>query len=78
MKHGRAAAALVVTGAALVLSGCGNGQSSSSTLTSNEAMTIPSPTPARQRGLMYASDSLGRAVFPNDSSAMASVPDRDR
>ena len=78
MKHGRAAAALVVTGAALVLSGCGNGQSSSSTLASNEAMAIPSPTPARQRGLMYASDSLGRAVFPNDSAAMASVPDRDQ
>ena len=76
MKLGRAAAALVAMAGAALLGGCGSGQSSPSTLASNEAMAVP-PTPAKQRGLMFASDSLGRAVFADDAPAMASVPDRD-
>jgi hypothetical protein len=80
MKRGRTAAALVAMGAALALTGCGSGKGSSSELASNEAMTISTApaTPAKQRGLMFASDNLGRAVFADDAPAMASVPDRDR
>lgn len=77
MKRGRAAAVLMTVGAALVASGCGSGKSSPTNLAANEAMALP-PTPAKQRGLMFASDSLGRAVFADDAPAMASVPDRER
>lgn len=79
MKRGRMAAALVAVGATLVLTGCGSGKSSSTELASNEAMTVSATqTPARQRGLMFAGDNLGRAVFADEAPALASVPDRDR
>lgn len=77
MKRGRTAAAVMAAGATLVLFGCGGGQGSSANLASNEPMAVPA-TPATQRGLMFASDGLGRAVFADDAPAMASVPDRDR
>lgn len=77
MKRERAAVVLLAAGAVLTLGGCGSAKDSPSGLAANEAMTLP-PTPAKQRGLMFASDSLGRAVFADDAPAMASVPDRDR
>lgn len=71
---------VMAAGAALALSGCGSGKSSSSELASNEAMTISvaSQQPAKQRGLIMASDSLGRVVFADEAPAIASVPDQDR
>jgi len=80
MKRGRTATAWLMTGAALSLAGCGNGGNSSSELASNEPMTISTatPTPARQRGMMVAGDSLGQALFATESTTVVTVPDRDR
>ncbi len=80
MKRGRTATAWLMTGAAMALAGCSSGGSSSSELASNEPMTISTatPAPARQRGMMVAGDTLGRALFTSDSAAVVSVPDRDR
>lgn len=73
LKHvavGIAAAALVAG-----LTGCSSGQSNSGGMAATDSLNAP---PARQRGLMVAGDSLGRAVFSENHPALANVPDRDR
>jgi hypothetical protein len=76
MKRGTSLSLCSLATLAAVLTGCSNSTDSSSALAANEAMTVP-PAPARQRGLMFASDGLGRAVFSDSTPAMASVPERD-
>lgn len=44
-------------------------------------MAAKDPThapPARQRGLMVAGDSIGRAMFSENHPTLATVPERDR
>ncbi len=76
MKRGRALAMVILAGLAASAGGCANEQGSASAFSTNrEAGLVPAP--GRQRGLMVAGDSLGRAVFEGSTPAMASVPDRE-
>jgi hypothetical protein len=80
MKRSRnRTAAIFAFSAAAAITGCSSSQDSPSSLAGNEAMTVSS-APARQsrpRGLLYASDTVGQAIFSDTTPAMASVPERE-
>ena len=76
MKRGRVLGLIVLAGVSALAGGCASGQGSASARSANREATV-SPAPARQRGLMFASDNLGRSVFADGTSKMASAPDRD-